>query len=875
MILLLNSRKYLFNQAKYTSTYLQWPLKENKELSSNLKNIENHWKEIGQSRVVPKKKISQSKYILSMFPYPSGNLHMGHMRVYTISDALARYYSLQGFNIIHPMGWDAFGLPAENAAIERGIDSKKWTFDNINVMREQLKKTGIIFDWDREIFTCDPSFYKWTQWIFLKLSEAGLVRRSMSEVNWDPIDKTVLAAEQIDNEGRSWRSGAIAEKKKLRQWVIETTKYAKKLKDGLELIKSDWNEVADIQSNWIGICDVYKFNLPLKNFDGTLMDESLDLRIKNALDIEKGQFVIIGKDHQLVKDYGENTNDKYYVLKKIVTMNVVTGKRMPIVVENYNDNTPEMFFNARLGGELLSNEDKEISNLLNLSFPETKVRKLLLSDVQEIAAFGGYGGYQTSRTLQDWVVSRQRKWGTPIPMLISKNDEKIYKRVPYNNLPIEGHQQGISLTNDDWILESDTLDTFFDSSWYFLRYLDVTNDNLPVSFDETVRNMPIDVYVGGIEHAAVHLFFARFISHFLKDIGISNCREPFQRLLPQGIVKGKTFVIPETNKHVRKENVIENNKKIYDKETGKELNIVFEKMSKSKHNGVDPLNVLENDGIDLTRLQLLSSAAPKSSINWGDSDLKGLIRWIDRMAHVINIYINARKEGGLFDPSKVNEKIEKELRDVYNFHIRTITMCLEDLHLHNTAITKLIGLVNVLKKVNPKYIVNSPEYERCLHAIIIILQVFAPHISQELWSSLKNVDALNIHMWDKNLDVRYQKWPEIDKDCLVDVYVYACNINCGRVFAPRQEIEQLKDDDIFKNTSQVWHSTLFNEFKNNGHIIKDYTIKRKEGRFYTINLNFKTDTTERNIKDLLDLVSKRRNTSHKIEKRKSKVGNTA
>lgn len=798
-----------------------------------------------------------------MFPYPSGNLHMGHMRVYTISDVLARYYSLQGYSILHPMGWDAFGLPAENAAIERGIDPSKWTYDNINIMREQLKRTGICFNWDREIFTCDPSFYKWTQWIFLKLSERGLVKRAVSEVNWDPIDKTVLAAEQIDSEGRSWRSGAIAEKKKLKQWIIETTKYAKRLKDGLELIRDEWKDVADIQSNWIGICDVYRFNLPLNDSNGMVLEETLDLRIKNPHDLEKGQFIIVGKNHPLVKDYGKGLEDKYYVLDGVKTINILTGKEMVIVVENVNEEeegSEEMFLDARLGGIKLSNKDKEISQLLNLSLPPVQIRNLLLSDIQEIASFSGNGGYLTSRKLKDWVVSRQRKWGTPIPMLLSNDNGKDIKRIPYENLPINSSDQGKEMTIDGnkWIIENDTLDTFFDSSWYYLRYLDVNNDHFPVSYDETVKSMPVDVYVGGIEHAAVHMFFARFISYFLKDIEVINSNEPFKSLVPQGIVRGRTFINPENGEYIKKDNVIEKNGKFYNKSSGKEVESLYEKMSKSKNNGIDPLDLLDKDGIDLTRLQVLVAASPKMPINWDDGDSKGIKRWLNRLASITNNYINARKECTTFDVNKINDKFEKKLKDSYNYHIKNITTSLEDLHLHNTAIAKIIALINTLNKINPNDIKYSPEFERCLLSIIIMLQVFAPHTSQELWSAISEVPAINQNHWNWKEDVRGQRWPTTDKDAMIDVLVMTRNINCGRASVSRLDIEHLNDEDIFTTAKSLWHVELFKELEKNGHKIKDFNLKRKDGRFYIINVDFESSTKEEDIKEILyEMVQKR------------------
>ncbi|KAK0425857.1 hypothetical protein QR680_009430 [Steinernema hermaphroditum] len=778
--------------SRFGSTCLPWPQK-NPSVSSNLADIESHW----ANRLAAVEHIPSGrppKYILSMFPYPSGRLHMGHMRVYTISDVLARYYRLNGFDVIHPIGWDAFGLPAENAARDHGVDPREWTYANIDAMKDQLKRTGVDFDWNREFLTCDPKFYQWTQWIFCKLFEKGLVRRSMAEVHWDPVDQTVLAAEQIDANGRSWRSGALAERRRLRQWAVETPKYAKELLEGLDKLP-EWKEVADIQANWIGKCDVYRFHLPLR----------------------------VG-------------------LPNITAMNVITGVQMPIVVSpRVNEGGKESFLNARLG---FSDNSEDCALIRQLNLVVTP-RRLNLShdDVVEIAEFGAYGGYQTSRTLVDWVVSRQRKWGTPIPMVISK-DGRQATPVPYD-----------SLAEGAGIVETDTLDTFFDSSWYYLRYLDVNNKSALVDYELTKKLMPVDVYVGGIEHAAIHMFFARFVSYFLNDIGASAVREPFSRLVPQGIVRGKTFIRPDTGEYV-KSDLVKPCGNEFVGPNGEMLDVVFEKMSKSKHNGVDPLVVLERDGIDLARLQLLDSAAPRAPINWGDSDLKGLKKWLDRVAWVVNTYVEQRGAAHAESPKFASQETEDKYKESYNYFVRNASMLLEVLHLHNTAIARLQGLTNALRKIHPDDARNSVHFERCVHALVIMTQVFAPHTAAEFWAALCSVPATKDAEWNRSGFVWEQRWPQVDRDADIDFIVTVGEVNCGRIAAPREQVEAASPDELRALAESRYHSSLFHHMKHKGFAVRGYNVQKRDGFHVTLNVSIDEGVDEAEIRAILDTVAK-------------------
>uniref|UniRef100_A0A0N4W935 leucine--tRNA ligase n=1 Tax=Haemonchus placei TaxID=6290 RepID=A0A0N4W935_HAEPC len=820
---------------------------QSRKVSDRLLELQSHWKPIYESQKLDeKRKDGPSKYILSMFPYPSGSLHMGHMRVYTISDVTARYFRLNGYDVIHPIGWDAFGLPAENAARERGVDPRQWTLYNIESMRSQLLKTGILFDWDREISTCDPSYYRWTQWIFLRLHEHGLLRRNLAEVNWDPVDNTVLAAEQIDSEGRSWRSGAIAEKRKLRQWMVETPRYAKRLSDGLQKL-SNWHEVADIQSNWIGKCDVYRFLFPLRDDKHQPMEELLDLRVEDPVNVARATFIVIRHGHPL-SDHERSSVDSPYCLG-VSVLNGISGVWMPVIVVPENYDGPPMHLNARCG-DLTA--DRPLLEQFKIARDQRALMPMNLNDVQEIAKFGNFGGYMTSRTLQDWVVSRQRAWGTPIPVILSP-DGKTAVPLADNQLPLlQGQEAGRKVACDR--LEGG--EGYYETDTYYLRYLDPKNQNALLS-REAATKMPVDIYVGGIEHAAVHMFFARFISYFLTDIGVTQVHEPFRDLIPQGIVRGKTFIDTEGRYVPRSDVVTEGND--YVSKDGSKLSMSFEKMSKSKGNGVDPLDVLEKVGVDMARLQLLDTAAPRQAINWEESDLKGLKKWIDRVAWVVSAYIEVRKrtvEKSL-EVSTTTSTMEEHLRECYNYFVRNASVCLEVFNLHNTALARLQGLTNALRKIDPSVLGSSPEAERCIFALVTMMQVYTPYLAAELWAALQSVPPIRAEITTSSRldDV---PWPQVDPDCDIDLILIVryllcplCkekkeiswlskeerrkvmrmvnDIVCGRIEAPRKEIEHLSMEELIARAKSVEHHDMFESLEKNGFTFKSITRTAREG----------------------------------------------
>ncbi|PAV63734.1 hypothetical protein WR25_11566 [Diploscapter pachys] len=804
-----------------------------------------------------------------MFPYPSGALHMGHMRVYTISDSTARYFRLNGFDVIHPIGWDAFGLPAENAARDHGLDPAKWTKSNIASMKEQLSKTGVLFDWEREIFTCEPNFYKWTQWIFLQLHKHGLVKRTLAEVNWDPVDGTVLAAEQIDSNGRSWRSGAVAEKRTLRQWMVETPKYAKRLSEGLTRLHQ-WGTVSDYQSNWIGICDAYRFILPLRDENGNSMESNLDLRLLYPEDLANAGFILLRQGHPLSDKTKEGTREPY--LLPIEILNGITGDWLKaVVVPHSYQKGPPMLLDARVS----MMDDLEIAAKFDVSIYSKTKRHLSKDDIQEIARFGDYGGYETSRTLQDWVVSRQRSWGTPIPMYLSEDGLKAAP-VETEQLPIIRSAPKSSHFIDHKSLgkarfDTDTLDTFFDSSWYFLRYLDPRNEK-ELASKEVLKTMPVDVYIGGIEHAAVHMFFARFVSYFLKDIGVLENEEPFSELIPQGIVRGQTFLDGQTGKYLKPSEVIQNEKGDFTTTDGKPVDVEYEKMSKSKNNGVDPLTVLERDGIDLARLQLLHAAGPRQVIDWGEIELKGLRSWLDRVGRVVSVYIEQRqkhpngqegtKETGFLLGKGRGKKedlqgsqLDEALKETYNSGTRATSMSLEVMHLHNLAIMRLIKLTNALMKLPPEAFSTSLEAERCVEALVIMMQIFCPNAAAEFWEALSTVPRLKCldgQGEDRKGLVSQQKWPQIDADADVEFVLIVNNIGCGRVLTPRQQIEHLSREAIFARAKAREHQDVFDRILAKRHIIDTIHVEKRPGLHVTLKVELKGDLPPTEIQIILN-----------------------
>ncbi|XP_050100834.1 probable leucine--tRNA ligase, mitochondrial [Anopheles aquasalis] len=760
-----------------------------RELTSEMKlQIEERWQnKLGDSRFDPSATDKAKRYVLAMFPYPSGNLHMGHVRVYTISDAMARFYRLNGANVLHPMGWDAFGLPAENAAIQRCIPADKWTQRNIAEMRKQLEMLAFSFDWEREFATCDPSYYHWTQQLFLMLFKDGLAYQREAQVNWDPIDQTVLADEQVDDNGCSWRSGAKVEKKVLRQWFIKTTRFAKPLLEGLnDPSLEDWKDIIKLQRHWIGECEGYAFELPLAD---DAKGASISIWTREPTDLRKALFIALHPSNLL------NTSKGNDCVLKVECENPFTGRRLPVIV---TENVP---FAEGCDTYLAvdSEENRKIAQAIGLKKSDLNGNNdgngLSNDEILSKALSTRIGGHAVSSKLRDWLISRQRFWGTPIPIIHCPSCGPV--AVPEQDLPVRlpTDSVGVPLAqNAEWLRaecpsckrtdcqrESDTMDTFVDSSWYFLRFADPHNSK--AMFDRSAAHhlMPVDLYVGGKEHAVLHLYYARFVAHYLHSKGLLSAAEPFKRLLVQGMVMGRSYRVVSNGKYIpaaEAEIVDEKNSKAIERATGEPVTLLWEKMSKSKLNGVDPLEVLRQHGCDTLRLILLADVAPTSHRNWSEATFPGILNWQKRIWMTMYDFreIRSKLTVGEGPPSTEEYKQhEHQLWDARNYFTAGATFNYRHSHQLSVGISKMQGLTNAIRRVPPEVIAFSRQYELALAAQILMLAPMAPHFAAELWQQFLTVPNRATQDTESDTVIRWnggvfdQRWPEIDQDFPLDL----------------------------------------------------------------------------------------------------------
>jgi leucyl-tRNA synthetase len=777
--------------------------------------IEEKWQQVWAEQALYQALDDSDKpkfYALSMFPYPSGNLHMGHVRVYTITDVIARLKRMQGYRVLNPMGWDAFGLPAENAAIDRGINPSKWTYQNIAQMRSQLQRLGISFDWERELATCSPDYYRWTQWIFLEFFQAGLAYQKEATVNWDPVDQTVLANEQVDSEGRSWRSGAMVERRLLRQWFLKITAYAEQLLKDLDQL-SGWPErVRLMQENWIGKSTgaevIFK----------TEAGDDLPIFTTRPDTLWGATFMVLSPEHPLVEkltsseqaeavkayqaaaaaqseiDRTAEDREKTGIWTGSYASNPVNGDKLPIWIADYvlmgygtgaimavpaHDQRDFEFarkFNLPIKVVVQPNDQTLDANTMTAAFVGEGVI-VHSEDLNGIVAGKGSGqsveaavqwlekkgkgkGTATYR-LRDWLISRQRYWGAPIPIIHCPNCGAV--PVPAADLPVllpedvefSGRGPSPLAQLESWInvpcpscgtpakRETDTMDTFIDSSWYFLRYPDAKNEQQ--AFDLTKVNdwMPVDQYVGGIEHAILHLLYSRFFTKVLRDRKLLNFDEPFQRLLTQGMVQAAAYKNPTTGKYIPPSQVDPSDPK--DPETGEPLEVSYEKMSKSKYNGIDPEQVLAKYGADTARMFILFKAPPEKDLEWDDADVEGQFRFLNRVWRLVAEFAQSgRSPAASATPSAELTKPEKELRFAIHYAIKEVSEDLEGEYQFNTAVSELMKLSNALADSTCK---DSPIYTEGINALILLLAPFAPHIADEAWKVLGHSGSVHQQSW--------------------------------------------------------------------------------------------------------------------------------
>ncbi|CAK9801529.1 Leucine--tRNA ligase, mitochondrial [Anthophora plagiata] len=784
------------------------------------KDIEKYWRgKVNLHKYNETDNTSKKCYVLSMFPYPSGALHMGHVRVYTISDSISRFYRMKGCNVLHPMGWDAFGLPAENAAIEKHIHPVTWTQENINNMKDQLNLLNYSFDWDREFATCDPEYYKWTQELFLKLYERGLVYRKEAFVNWDPIDETVLAEEQVDANRCSWRSGATVEKRLLNQWFIRTTAFAKPLFEGLKNpILKEWNDVIKMQQNWIGECNGTSFELQIM---GNIphYPKTLNVWTNYPEFIEYAQFIAVSPNSLLNRsEYCRDVAEGIKVLDAKV-LNPFNEDELPIFVTDKVEF--EDFRDTYIGIPSASMDDFQFSETVGIQFTRHSIKnyeeqQLKIQEVLSKARKWKIGGYPISSRLQDWLISRQRYWGTPIPIIHCSNCGT--QPVSHDQLPVILPNVSFSSSNkkstlcdaEDWlntscpkcggeaVRESDTMDTFVDSSWYYLRYIDPKNTEEMFAVDKVKELFPVTLYIGGKEHAVLHLYYARFISHFLHSEGLLPTTEPFKQLLVQGMVFGKTYQVKSTGQYLKSDEVEMKAGQCITKNTREPVIITWEKMSKSKYNGVEPLEMVNEYGIDTTRLFILADQAPTSDKYWSYKTMPGILNWQERLWKTVKDFVDYRNNTTLEELQAEPNHPKFAEHDAYmfdsrNYFLKSVTFNITKSQQLSVAISRMQGLTNSLRKVSAECMQKSREYERALAVQIIMLAPLAPHFASELWAAFSSAKyhLINENEVKLDKDVMEQTWPEIDKTYKIVLEIWINGAQYKKIKIPKYEIDKL------------------------------------------------------------------------------------
>lgn len=749
-------------------------------------------------------------YCLEMFPYPSGEIHMGHVRNYAIGDVIARYKRMHGYNVLHPMGWDAFGLPAENAAIKHDVHPSEWTRKNIDNMKIQLNRMGLSYDWEREVTTCNPEYYKWNQWFFLKMLKRGLAYRKYSFVNWCPSCATVLANEQVIDE-KCWRCDSLVIQKKLEQWFFRITQYAEELLQGCDELDGWPERVVLMQKNWIGKGEGVEVDFPVEG-----IGENLRIFTTRPDTLFGVKFMCIAPGHplseKLVKDkddldmlkakYGKETEKKGLITGFHAT-NPLNGERVPVYVANFV--LMEYGTGAIMSVPAHDQRDFEFAKKYGLPVqvvivPDSERRTLnaeslagayedegvlvdsgqftgLRSDVarEEIVKFieeKGFGKAVVNYKLRDWGISRQRYWGTPIPVLYC--DSCGIVPVPEKDLPvilpedvkITGKGSSPLLESEDFLFaecpqcgvrarrETDTMDTFVDSSWYFIRYcfekgdIDLSSE-LITQESELKYWMPVDQYIGGVEHAVLHLLYSRFFTKVIRDLGLLNINEPFKNLLTQGMV------IKDGSK-----------------------------MSKSKGNVVDPNYLILKYGADTSRLFSLFAAPPEKDLDWSDKGVDGAYRFLNRLWGIV--YKN--REGLTLKRKVIGEPVNTlPLYRKTHQTIKKVTTDIEREYHFNTAIAALMELANEITAFEPK---NDEEWSILKFAIeqlLLLLSPFSPHISEELWDALGNKPGIS-----------EQKWPEWDDEAAKeDVIELVVQVN-GKLRSKINIAAGIPDDEIKK-----------------------------------------------------------------------------
>ncbi len=807
----------------------------------DFKSIETKWQEEWFRSKLFEANEEQTKpkfYCLEMFPYPSGKIHMGHVRNYAIGDVIARYKKMNGFQVLHPMGWDAFGLPAENAAIKHGVHPAKWTYENIDYMKKQLIKLGLSYDWRREVTTCLPEYYRWNQWIFLKLYEKGLAYRKSSFVNWCPSCMTVLANEQVI-DGACWRCDSQVEQKELEQWFLKITAYAEELLSDCDKL-SGWPEkVLTMQRNWIGKSEGVEVDFPI---EGT--SEKLRIFTTRPDTIFGVTFMCISPEHPLAERLCEDKE----ALKKIrhlqrqpdvkegiftgkYAINPLNGERIPVWIANFvlmeygtgaimsvpAHDQRDFEFAKRYNIPIkivIKPVDKELSEPFNGAYeeegvmvnsgefsglPSSKGKKAVAEYIEK----KGLGKRTVNYRLRDWGISRQRYWGTPIPIVYC--DKCGIVPVPEKDLPVL-LPENVTLTGkgesplkyvEDFYKtkcpqcgaearrETDTMDTFVDSSWYFVRYCSLREEDA-FNKEKIKYWMPVDQYIGGIEHAVLHLLYARFFTKVLRDLGILPFDEPFERLLTQGMVCMESYRCPQHDWLFPKE--VKDGKCIHcgsPVQTGR-----VEKMSKSKKNIVDPDEMIEKYGTDTVRVFTLFAAPPEKDLEWSTQGVEGAHRFLKRVYSLVYKHHKWLKDTKADLESVEFNKISSEAIQILSLIHRTIkrvTLDIEREYQFNTAIARLMEFINEVYSFEPKTEEEKIIFKFAIRNFLILLSPFAPHIAEELWREIgQSGFILN------------EKWPSHDEDLAKEQMIELVVQVNGKVRSKIMIQQGMTDEDIVK-----------------------------------------------------------------------------
>jgi leucyl-tRNA synthetase len=828
----------------------------------NFKKVELNWQKYWDEKKSFASKIDKNKkkfYVLEMFPYPSGKIHMGHVRNYTIGDILARYKTLKGYNVLHPMGWDSFGMPAENAARQNNLDPKTWTENNINNMKIQLKSLGLSIDWDREISTCSPDYYKHQQQFFLELYDKGLVYRKESYVNWDPIDQTVLANEQVI-DGKGWRSGAIVERKKLNQWFFKISQFSNELLDGLEKLDKWPTKVKTMQKNWIGKSFGCEINFQI---EGSKFIDNVKCYTTRPDTLFGMSFIALSIDHPASKFFNDNQNfinfknecsktgtteeslanaEKIGFKTNLLAINPVDpDKKVPVYFANFvlmdyglgavfgcpaHDQRDFDFatkYNLDIKTVVTPNyQDKDFtikdkayvdkgfiinSQFLNgLSCPEESVEKMI-NYLEE----NKIGERKINFRLKDWGISRQRYWGCPIPIAYDENNNPV--KIPLDMLPVElpkidkfktsgnplnddKEWKDITIDNKECTRETDTLDTFVDSSWYFLRFCSPKEKNYGFNSEDIKYWMPVDQYIGGVEHAILHLLYSRF---FMNALSYKNDKikisEPFSGLFTQGMVCHETYKDNKNNWVSPEEIVTINNKKYLKKNPQQEVIVgKSESMSKSKKNTVDPEKIINNYGADAARLFIISDSPPEKDVQWSDEGIEASYKFIQKLWMLHN---------KITEVLKVEAKDDKsdDLSDITNSFVYNVENNLENFR-YNKIVANFHELYTALSKKNlsdySSYVLKKNYFK-----ILITMMPVIPHFSNECLKHLKMSDKIN--------------WPESNHKKLTKKninYVFQVNGKTRKILESKSNLSQ---EELL---SQLKTDEKMNKYLGNNQFIK-------------------------------------------------------